>query len=120
LNWARAPGTNAFKIPAQALFDPSGTSSQPKLGFLIAGLAVLAFLLVVANAPRWLSFMSGAVCLGGAGLYAYRIQRLLAGLGHASFTEVLGPGPWITAIAAAVLMASAMLYGAQHPRGAAI
>lgn len=107
LDWTRGGGFNSFQLPFQALFDKTTTSSDPKLGYVVAAVAGAAFIVLAAKGPVRLAALCGAGALLAAGLYAYQVNSALQSFSSStSITDVLGPGPWITAIAGAVLVLS--------------
>ena len=103
---SRTPSTS-FKVPVKFLFDYKTTARDPHLGgFLIAigVLALVASLFVRAGIWR---VLLGILALVAASLFCIQIRRGLSDSNSsASFTDIVGPGPWVTGISGFVLMLS--------------
>jgi hypothetical protein len=110
LDWTQGIAVNSFKIPAAFLVDPNTRSPNPRLGYFVVVLGVVGVLLAfVRNARAWRGLV-GLAALGIVVLYCGQIAVQLSDHhSNASFTDVVGAGPWLTAIAGVALAASALL-----------
>jgi hypothetical protein len=110
VDWTQGIAANSFKIPAAVLFDANTTSRNPRLGFFVLGLGIAGLLLAfVRNARLWRGIV-GAAAGGVAFLYCAQVASQLSDHHvHASFTDIVGAGPWVTGGAGLVLVVSAVL-----------
>jgi hypothetical protein len=108
LDWTRGvAAVTSFKVPVPFLFDYKATTHDPRLGgFLIAiGVVALAVSLFV-RAGIW-RVLLGLLALVAASLFVIQIARGISDTNSgALFTDVVGPGPWVTGISGLVLMLS--------------
>jgi hypothetical protein len=110
VDWTQGISVNSFKIPAAVLFDGNTTSRNPRLGIFVLALGVAGLLLAfVRNARLWRAVI-GAAAFGIAFLYCAQVASQLSDHHvHASFTDVVGAGPWVTGVAGLVLVVSAVV-----------
>jgi hypothetical protein len=97
----------SFDVPVQFLFDNHTAAHDPGVGgFLIAiGLAAIPISLLV-RAGIW-RMLLGMLALAAAALYCLQIARGLSDANSSlSFTDVVGPGTWVTGVSGFVLMLS--------------
>jgi len=108
LDWTQGIGVNSFKIPAAFLLDSHTRSPNPRLGYFVVGLGIVGVLLAfVRNARGWRALV-GLAAVGVVVLYCGQVAVGLSDIhSSASFTDVVGAGPWLTGIAGVALVASA-------------
>jgi hypothetical protein len=110
VDWTQGIAVNSFRIPLFVLFDPKTTSSQPRLGYVVVAIGLLGVIVSFLPPVRLLRVLFGLLALAAAALYCGQVASQLSDLGsRLSFTDVVGPGPWVTGIAGIVLGASPLL-----------
>jgi hypothetical protein len=110
VDWNQGIAANSFQIPVAFLVDTNTTSRDPRLGYFVLGLGIVgAFLSFVRSARVW-RVLVGSAALGIAVLYCCQVAVGLSDHhSNASFTFVVGDGPWLTGLAGVALVASAFL-----------
>lgn len=110
IDWTQRIAVNSFRIPLLVLFDPKTTSSQPRLGYFVVAIGLLGVLVCFFQSLRLLRVLFGLLALVAAALYCGQVASQLSDIGsRLSFTDIVGPGPWVTGIAGIVLAASPLL-----------
>jgi hypothetical protein len=110
VDWTQGIAANSFKIPAAYLVDPHTTSRDPRLGYFVIALGIAGVFLSFVRNARFGRGAVGIAALGIALLFCGQVAVQLSDQhSHASFTDIVGAGPWITGIAGLALAASALL-----------
>jgi hypothetical protein len=108
LDWTQGvAGVTAFKVPVTFLFDYKTTTQNPELGWFLIAIGVMALVLsLFVRAGIW-RVLLGILALVAASLFVIQIAREISNSStNLSFTDVVGPGPWVTGISGIVLMLS--------------
>lgn len=107
VDWTQGIAVNSFHLPAAFLFDSRTTSRDPRLGWLVIVIGLLGVLISFLPLPGGWRVLLGLLAVLVAVLYCGQVASRLNDLGaHASFTDVVGAGPWVTGIAGIVLAMS--------------
>jgi hypothetical protein len=108
LDWTQGiAGVTSFKIPVPFLFDYQTTSRSPDLGWFLIAIGVVAIFVALFVRPGIWRVLLGLLALVAASLFFIQIGRGLSDSNtNLSFTDIVGPGPWVTAISGFVLMLS--------------
>jgi hypothetical protein len=110
IDWTRIVAVNSFRIPAAFLFDPKTTSRDPRLGYVVLAIGLLGVCVAFLPRARGWRVVLGLLALLVGALYCAQVASLLSDRGgRVSFTEFVGPGPWVTGIAGFVLAISPLL-----------
>jgi hypothetical protein len=110
LDWTQGVAVNSFKIPLTFLFDPNTTTRNPRLGYFVIALGVVGVFLGFVRNARGLRGLVGLAALAIAVLFCGQIAVQLSDAhSNASFTDIVGAGPWLTGIAGIALVVSAFL-----------
>ena len=110
IDWTRIVALNSFRIPAAFLFDPKTTSRDPRLGYVVLAIGLLGVCVAFLPRARGWRVVLGLLALLVGALYCAQVASLLSESGgRVSFTDFVGPGPWVTGIAGFVLAISPLL-----------
>jgi hypothetical protein len=110
IDWTRIVALNSFRIPAAFLFDPKTTSRDPRLGYVLLAIGLLGVCVAFLPRARGWRVVLGLLALLVGALYCAQVASLLSdGGARVSFTDFVGPGPWLTGIAGFVLAISPLL-----------
>ncbi|HEY5172804.1 MAG TPA: SH3-like domain-containing protein, partial [Acidimicrobiia bacterium] len=97
VDWTQRIAVNSFRIPVRFLFDPTTTSSQPRLGYVVVAIGLLGIFVCFFPPLRALRILFGLLALVAAALYCGQVASHLSDIGsRLSFTDIVGPGPWVT------------------------
>jgi hypothetical protein len=108
LDWTQGiAAVTSFKVPVNFLFDYKTTTRDPHLGGFLIAIGVLALLVsLFMRAGIW-RVLLGILAVAAASLFFIQIARGLSDSNsNLSFTDVVGPGPWVTSVSGFVLMLS--------------
>jgi hypothetical protein len=115
LHWTAAGAVSALDIPLVPLFVTSSTTTQPRLGYVLIGLGVLGIVASLVRSLRWVRALCGLLALGLTALFVARIDDVVSGA-SGGVLDLLGPGPFVSGIAAIGLTISALLPDTRKPK----
>ena len=108
LDWTQGfAAVTSFKVPVMFLFDYKTTTRDPHLGGFLIVVGVIALVVsLFVRAGIW-RVLLGILALVAASLFVIQIARGLSDSNsNLSFTDIVGPGPWVVGISGFVLMLS--------------
>jgi hypothetical protein len=109
LDWLQGRhAVSAMGVPMQYLFDNRTAANQPRLGYLLLGVAAVALVLsFIPRAAIW-RVLLGAIVIAVASAFCIQLAQATSGTNKA-FLDVVGAGPWVTGTAGLLLLCSPAL-----------
>jgi hypothetical protein len=106
LEWTQGRhARSAMHVPVQYLFDNRTTADQPRFGYFLIGIAVVAFVLsLIPKAAIWRVFL-GAIVVAIATLFCVQLAEAVSDKSK-SFVDVVGAGPWVAGASGLLLVCS--------------
>jgi hypothetical protein len=106
LDWTQGRhAVSALRVPVQYLFSNRTAAHQPRVGYVLFGIAIVSFVLsFIPRAAIW-RVLLGAIVVAIVSAFWMQLAEALSDSNKA-IVDVVGAGPWVTGLSGLLLVCS--------------